>query len=339
MASPDGSSAARDPRLHHDALAARRVFVAPDRESRPHDHAAGVVEDAAGRCPFCAGNESWTPPTVLRCPADPALPWRSRIVPNRYPVAVDAAAAGRGEPTAHEAAAIRPAHGVHEVVIESAAHERTILAVEPPAWREVWALCRARLEALAARADLAWATVFKNSGPGAGASLEHLHSQLVAIDFVPPFMEAEIAAAADAVDPFGRLIASARAEGRIVMERADLVALVPPAPRQPYETWILPCEPEPYFHGTGADRVAALADLTRDFVARLQELAPTADYNWWLHQLPFGRHAGDARLATTWHWHLEILPRLTPFAGFELGTGCHVTTVAPEEAARRLRGR
>jgi hypothetical protein len=84
----------------------------------------------------------------------------------------------------------RPAHGVHDVVIEAADHVRSILAVDPAHWRDVWELCRQRLAALADRSDLAWATVFKNSGPRAGASLEHLHSQLIALDFVPPVIEA-----------------------------------------------------------------------------------------------------------------------------------------------------
>ena len=46
--------------------------------------------------------------------------------------------------------------------------------------------------------------------------------------------------------------------------------------------------------------------------------------NLWLHE------AG--------HWHLELLPRLSVFATLELGAGLYVNTVAPEEAARALRG-
>ena len=109
---------------------------------------------------------------------------------------------------------------------------------------------------------------------------------------------------------------------------------MPTAPRQPLETWILPTAPEPFFHATSPDQVAALADLTRWFVARLAALAPSADYNWWLHQLPFVGHEAVAR---RWHWHLEILPRITPLAGFELATGCHISVMTPQDAARRLR--
>lgn len=336
MAAMPSREPTTEPLVRRDDVAARTVFVAPQRAERPDDGDLGGAGDAppSAWCPFCAGNEARTPAAVLRMPADESLPWHARIVPNRYPFAAHAATAA--PPPAAVIPAERPAHGVHDVVIESAAHESSVRAVPPAAWRDVWELCRRRLAALAARDDLAWATVFKNSGPRAGASLAHLHSQLVALDFVPPVMEAELAAAAATPDPFGRLLAEAAASGRIVAEQADIVLLVPPAPRQPFESWILPRSAEPFFHATRPARVAAVADLTRLFVEKLGRLEPDADFNWWLHQLPAIRHA-PAGAVPAWHWHLEILPRLSAFAGFELGTGCHITTVSPENSARLLR--
>ncbi len=317
------------PHVHHEPLAGRSVFIAPGRAERPDDAALGATgDDPRAWCPFCAGNESRTPPASCRAPADESVPWRARIVPNHYPVAADVI------PHRAVSAARRVAHGIHDVVVESAAHERSVLAIAEDHWRDVWVLVRRRLADLAARGDLTWAGVFKNSGPRAGASLEHVHSQLVGLDLVPTALATEVAAAAAAVDPFGDLIAAARREGRIVREAGDLVVLVPHAPRQPLETWIMPVTPEAFFHATSPGRAAALADLTRWFVARLVRLAPAADYNWWLHQLPF---AGHDDIAARWHWHLEILPRITPLAGFELATGCHISVMTPLESARRLR--
>jgi UDPglucose--hexose-1-phosphate uridylyltransferase len=229
---------------------------------------------------------------------------------------------------------------VHEVVIESPAHVRSILAIDPADWRDVWELCRERLATLADQSGLAWATVFKNSGARAGASLEHVHSQLVALDFVPPAILAELAVAGRTADPFGDLLRHAAAEDRIVEQAGDLVAVVPPAPRQPFETWILPRVAETYFHATSPDRVAALAALTQSIIGRLDRLLPEADYNWWLHQPPYGHavttHAG-VPVPARWHWHLEIMPRINGLAGFELGAGCHITTATPQDSARRLR--
>jgi UDPglucose--hexose-1-phosphate uridylyltransferase len=330
MASP--SQPRRDSQVHHDEGTGRSVFVAPSRAERPGDAALAAAHgtaDATAWCPFCAGNESRTPPDVLRVPADPAADWQARIVPNRYPF-VEAGARAVG------AAGRQTGHGVHDVVIESPQHVTSILAVEPDAWRATWQLVQRRLADLALQEDLAWGTVFKNSGPRAGASLEHVHSQLVAIDFVPMAVRAELEAAGRQAEPFADLLAAARQDGRIVAEAGGLVALVPPAPRQPCETWIVPAAREPFFHSTAPARAAALADLTRDLAGRLAQVLPGVDYNWWLHEAAWRK--GEFAAATDrWHWHLEILPRATELAGFELATGCHITPLAAAEAAARLR--
>lgn len=329
---PDRSMAAddpsRDPRVHHHALAARTVVVAPRRADRPHDLTGEPVSRRTAACPFCAGNESLTPPAILQVPANPGTAWHARIIPNRYPIVEPLA----GPPSTGDG---RPAHGVHDVVVESPAHVGSILEVEPLHWRDAWRLVRARLAMLADHGDIAWVTVFKNAGARAGASLEHLHSQLIGLDFVPPQMQAEMAAAATAADPFGDLISHATTAGRLVTTAADLVALVPPAPRQPFETWILPRSREAFLHETSDARLEALADLTRDVVGRIDRVVAGVDFNWWLHQAPYGPHA--APVVGRWHWHLEILPRLANFAGFELGTGCHISTVEAATAARLLR--
>lgn len=313
-----------NPRIHRHILAARTVVVAPRRADRPNDleKPSGA---SAGGCPFCAGHESLTPPDLLRAPETADAPWHARIIPNRYPIVERLGGHAGHDPS------VRPAHGIHDVVIESADHHRSILDIDATRWREVWALVQRRLAMLDGADRIAWATVFKNSGPAAGASLEHVHSQLIGLDFVPPVMEAELAAFREPGHSFGDLIRWAEAHGCVVADAADLVAMIPPAPRQPLETWILPREPEPHFHATSHARVAALADLTRRIVATIDRAAPGADYNWWLHQAPCGERAVGG-----WHWHLEILPRLAPFAGFELATGCHITTLSPEDSARRM---
>jgi UDPglucose--hexose-1-phosphate uridylyltransferase len=329
---PDTPHADTAPQIRHDPLTGRAVFVAPGRSGKPDDDAlataAGDRGVPDGWCPFCAGNEARTPADVVRAPDDVSRPWHARIVPNRYPITLDRPP--EGVPPAPHA---RPSHGIHDVVIESPRHDRSILAVPPEAWRDVWELCRRRLAMVADRGSLARGTVFKNSGSRAGASLEHVHSQIVAMDVVPPVVRAELDALRGGADPFGRLVAEARGAGRIVAEADGLLALVPPAPRQPFETWIVTDTPERHFHATSPGRVASLAALTRDLVGRLDRLAPGCAYNWWLHQAPF---AADDDATAAWHWHLEIVPRLSEFAGFEIGTGCHITTMSAEVAARRL---
>ncbi len=329
---PPPATTPRDPRIHLDPVSGRVVFVAPDRADRPIDQPGSTASVAMETCPFCAGNEHLTPPDVARA-ADDTGGWQARIVPNRYPVAHDLPQASRSAPATP--CGDRAAHGIHEVVIESPRHERSILAIDPVSWEIVWRLCRDRLAMLSTRPDLAWATIFKNSGPGAGASLEHVHSQLVAIDFVPATIRAELAHAEAVPDAFESLVHEAEADGRVVESSGSLVALCPPAPRQPFETWIVPRHDVESFTSASDDDVAAVAFLTRSLIGRLGRIVPGADYNWWLHQAPFD-HAANGMAAGVYRWHVEIMPRLAQLAGFELGTGCHITTLSPVESARRL---
>jgi len=328
---PPAADPPRPPLLLADDRTGRAVFVAPSRAERPTDAELAAdcgAADAARWCPFCAGNESLTPADVLRVPVDARAAWQARIIPNRYPFVTSADGAPGWDSG-------RPAHGVHEVVIESPRHDTVVTAVEPAGWRAAWCGVQRRLADLAARHDLVWGTVFKNSGPQAGASLEHVHSQIVAVDFVPPAVAAEFAAALAQPDPFGTLLAEAARGRRIVAEVGGLVALVPAAPRQPGEIWVVPAAREPHFHAVESTRAECLADLTHDLVGRLARILPGADFNWWLHEGPW-RGAATA-VTERWHWHLEILPRVNQLAGFELGTGCHITPLPAVEAASRLR--
>jgi len=330
---PPSPPAAGPPLVHIDRTTGRAVLVAPRRQARPHDAdlARAHGKDPAAWCPFCGGNEARTPPAVLEARPEPAAGWQARIVPNRYPFVEPSPA-----PLAPEPQASRPAHGVHEVVIESPRHDTSILTIEPAGWRAGWELIQQRLATLAARDDLAWGTVFKNSGPLAGASLEHVHSQLVAVDFLPPGLAAELAAAAGQSDPFAELLAAAERDDRVVTRAGGLVAVVPGAPRQPCEIWIVPERREPYFHAAGREAAGAVATLTGDLIGRLGRVLPGADYNWWLHEAAWSDHPAAAA-TDRWHWHLEILPRATPLAGFELATGCHISAMPAGEAAARLR--
>ena len=45
----------------------------------------------------------------------------------------------------------------------------------------------------------------------------------------------------------------------------------------------------------------------------------------------------NAWLHPSAHWHFELVPRLTVFAGLEFGAGIYPNWLPPEEAAARLR--
>jgi UDPglucose--hexose-1-phosphate uridylyltransferase len=325
------------PELRWDPLSSTAVFLAPQRGLRPIELGEAAATSPTSphqtRCPFCRGHERLAPPSVLSLPDEAS--WRARVVPNRYPI-VEApptppTLAPHDQPSvAHTAP--RPAVGLHEVLIESPDHHTRVESIPAATWATAWQASRQRLESFAAHPRLRFGMLFKNAGPQAGASLAHVHSQLVGLDFLPTVIEHKLSRLREDLTLHERVLDDARREQRIWGEAGGLVAFVPAAPRQPFESCIMSEAGEPFFHMASSESVAAIASLTQRYAEQLSGLTPTADYNWWLHQAPFA-----AEIPAGWHWHLEIMPRLTQLAGFELATGCHITTMPPTIAARLLR--
>jgi UDPglucose--hexose-1-phosphate uridylyltransferase len=179
--------------------------------------------------------------------------------------------------------------------------------------------------------------VFKNSGCAAGASLEHLHSQLVVLPYVASAVQAELAAARAGHAVNGRcifcdLIQSELQQGeRLVIHAAGYVAVCAYAPRQPFETWILPERHMPRFGLLDDHTFMGQAAVLHELLRRLEAASPGAAYNLLLHAAPF-----DAS-EEAFHWHWELVPRLTHEAGLEWGGGVYITPLSPENAAKQLR--
>jgi UDPglucose--hexose-1-phosphate uridylyltransferase len=180
--------------------------------------------------------------------------------------------------------------------------------------------------------------VFKNFGERAGTSLEHPHSQILATPVVPPDALHQCSVATRYYDDTGHcvyldLMAREIEDGaRMVAERGRFAAVVPFAGRLPFETWIAPRVLQPSFGDLRDSDLPDLAALLRDVVSALRRSAGDPDYNLVVQSAPIGQE-----LAPVFLWHLRILPRLVTAAGFELGSGMSINTVAPESAAEALR--
>ena len=314
------------PELRRDALSGRLVTVAPARGRRPGAPAGGSLEaDDPSSCPFCEGHEAETPPEVLAVrpgggPAD-SPGWRARVVPNLYPAFVDEPAVAVGAPPL----AAERAVGRQEVVVHSPRHVSSLAELDEAELTGIAAVWRARAEAARA-AGFAYLHVLVNEGRAAGASRSHTHSQLVALPAQPPVAIAEQTGGAACA--LCALLAAETAGGeRLVAHQGGLVLLCPFAGRAPYELLAAPvdCEDDAF----ASERLGAALVLVAEGIRALRaEVGPVA-LNLWLHSGPLGK--GTA------HWHIEVLPRLTVFAGLELGAGIYVNALPPEEAAPGLR--
>jgi UDPglucose--hexose-1-phosphate uridylyltransferase len=312
--------------------------------------------DATERCPFCEGREDRTPPEVwANRPGggDADTPgWTSRSVPNLYPVLADLppeqratsneqralesgltssidplGAATRGQP---ELFSSQPASGVHEVIVSGPEHVTSLAQLEP---EQLAAAIAAWRERMRAHDGAAYVHLIVNEGPDAGASLEHSHAQLYALGFVPAAIarERERARAYHERTMGSHLLEDVATEEvrrreRLVAVDEETLLVCPWASRSPFELRVIPRTPTPRFEED--DRGAAMVGTALRALAGALGALP--QFNLWVRTAPRG--------AEEFCWHVDIVPRLTIAAGFELGTGVDINVYPPERAAADLRG-
>jgi UDPglucose--hexose-1-phosphate uridylyltransferase len=332
------------PELRRDPVVGRWVIISTERSRRPSDFASAPVRPQnRGRCVFCPGEESRTPEEILavREPGSAANGpgWDLRVVPNKFPAL---RIEGELEPTGDGVYDRMNGIGAHEVIIETPDHRASLAELPVSQVVTVLEAWRQRMVDLQKDARFEYVSVFKNHGEAAGASLEHPHSQLIATPMVPMMVEQELEGSLRHFRMKKRCIwcdiirqemqGKARGLGRLILGEGGFVALCPYAPRFPFETWILPeSHRSSYEDALGMD-AAALARVLREVLRRMNQVLGDPAWNLSLHSAPLKTPTLDH-----FHWHLEIIPKLTKVAGFEWGTGFFINPTPPEEAARYLR--
>jgi UDPglucose--hexose-1-phosphate uridylyltransferase len=328
------------PELRQEPITKKWVIIATERSKRPSDFAAKQQERRGGGfCPFCGGNEGKTPPEVMAYREKGTKPntpgWWVRVVPNLYPALTKTEAQNSEENNFYQT---KPGLGAHEVLIESPEHNSTLENHSPEHVNEIFFAWRDRYKALSKAPGIRYVQIFKNEGSIAGASLEHPHSQLIATPLIPPVIDEELKGARDYYQQHGKCIyceiieRELKAGARLVASNYDFLAFCPFASRFPFETWIIPREHQAGFDLVNDDQLQSMSGLVQEVAQKVSGLLNYPPYNMILHSAPAG-HSDSAY----YHWHLEILPRLTIVAGFELGAGIMINPTPPESAAKYLR--
>lgn len=333
------------PEYRRDPVTGRWVIIAPERALRPLSlsNAKPHLRRDAERdtCPFCPGAEAGTTEELYSLRDANTRPgeagWSLRVIANKFP-AVRPVPGGALIHTGMFLYEARPGFGLHEVVIECAAHRSNPVELTDAEFTAVLVAYRERVKALSADPRVAYVTVFKNVGAEAGASLAHTHSQVVATPVVPDAVRHELDGAKEHHQLFRRCVfchileQEAAAAVRVIAETPGFVAVSPFAPRFAYETWVLPKTHDSRYEAATDTALAELAGLMRRLLGKLDAALGYPAYNYYIH-------TGPARSDPLphYHWHLEIIPRTARQAGFEWGTGCFINAVAPERAAAELR--
>ena len=332
--------------VRKDYLLNRWVVIAKDRNKRPTDFIKKQPTENNGTCPLCPENEHMTPPAVLvylseNCKIRKEKDtndvchknWLVRFIPNLYPAFSPPT---KQNNVIKESPVLLRAVGHHEVIVESPCHS------EAPGVARISQLIHLinayldRLATLSAKPYVKHVAFFKNYGQKAGASLSHTHTQLIASPIVPPILEEELTASKNYWNQnhechFCNIIKLESEGPRFIWQNQSFVAFAPWASINPMEFWIFPKKHNSNMAAMSGDEIAGLAETMRVCLGSLRSKLDDPPYNFGFHSV-LSEDSKDS-----YHWHLEVYPRLSTWAGFEKSTGMYINAVSPEDAAKELR--
>jgi len=328
------------PQLRKDPVLGRWIIISRERQKRPTDFFIEEPKVLGGFCPLCSGNENSTPPEVLAYRPNSESGangpgWQVRVVPNKYPaLIIEGDLNKEGEGLYDRMNGI----GAHEVIVESPNHDDIFWQLPPEHISLVFKAYRDRLKDLEQDSRFRYVMIFKNFGKAAGASLEHSHSQLIALPVLPRMIVSELEGAKSYYRYKDRCIfcdiirQEIQQDVRVVCQNDTFITIAPFAPRTPFEMWVLPKEHMSGYCTLDDSMLLSLSQLFSESLRRLDRCIPNVPYNFVLHTQPL--RSGDI---DSFHWHFEIVPKLTSIAGFEWGSGFYINPLPPEEAAQYLK--
>ncbi len=327
------------PELRRDPIHGRWVIISTERGRRPSDFPIEEQRPIGGFCPLCEGNEDKTPPEIIAFRDNGTPPnspgWTLRVVSNKFPaLRIEGELNREGDGIYDKMNGL----GAHEVVIETPRHHETLSTLPLKAVENVLWAYRERMMDLRRDQRLRYVLVFKNHGVAAGASLEHSHSQIIALPIVPTWVSEEIEGAKNYFQYKERCVfcdiirQELQQRSRLIIENQGFLSIAPFASRFPFETWILPKTHSPSFEHMKSPLYEQAAQILSETLHRLHQVLNDPPYNYIIHTSSFSEMENDH-----YHWHFEIMPKLTKVAGFEWGTGFYINPTPPEEAAQYLR--
>lgn len=329
------------PELRKDPVIGRWVIIATERAKRPTDFIKEKEQKRVGFCPFCPNNEEKTPEELLAYreagTKENSAGWWVRVVPNKFPALVREGDLDRtGDGMYDKMNGI----GAHEVIIENPSHDLTFADYDLKQIQEILWAYRDRIMELKKESRLQYIMIFKNYGREAGASLDHPHTQVIALPIIPKRVKEELDGAKEYYNFKERCVfcdmirQETESNKRVIIENDEFISFCPFASRFPFETWILPKKHTVHFEDIQKNQLENYAVVLKETLSRIKTVLGDPPYNFMMHTAPCNEPA--ARYPH-YHWHLEITPKLTQVAGFEWGTGFYINPMPPEMAAESLR--
>ncbi len=300
-------------------------------------------------CPFCAGNESRTPPEILAYRPGGSAPnqpgWQVRVIPNRFPAL---RIEGELESRAEGLYDCMNGIGAHEVIIETPEHGATLADMSEDQITEVLKVYRSRMLDLRNDSRFRYLFICKNHGVGAASHIPHSHSQLIAVPVLPPMVATELRTSREHYERKQRCLhcdlirQEQGAASRVVSDDGSYIVYAPYAAKFPFGVMIAPVAHHHDFTQQNDVQMRQLAGVLRDTLRRMRAVLRDPPFSFVLHSSPpmhlrWGRQDEWMALSNYFHWHIELAPKLTRSTGFDWGSGFHINPTPPEEAADFLR--
>jgi len=320
------------------------VVVATGRAKRPHEFSEEKrvkFKQPERKCPFEKLIKEDLLSVCAKDSENPEKNWWVQAVRNKYP----AFTSSEKCPQIKEYEVFKSLEGVgrHEVII-TRHHERDFAEMTN---EEAELVVRAYQERfLAIREDecVKYISIFQNHGQKAGASISHPHSQIIAIPVIPPDIGRSFAGSGRYFEKHKEcvhcvvLAAEIKEKKRVIWENKDFLVIAPYASKTAFEMRIFPKSHNAHFEEITSEERFSLADALRAALDKIYKGLKNPDYNFFIHTAPAPAGRRNGAEYDHYHWHLEIIPKTNVWAGFEIGTGIEISTIAPEDAAEFLRG-
>jgi len=303
--------------IRFDPIDRQTVVIAPERSKRPKDDFDSSKQNSK-KCPFCPGNEDQTPPENFNN-GDNIKNWTIRSFPNKYPAFTQLENGNNS--------------GIQDVIVESDKHDINMGDFSQKHLRELLTVYKKRFESIKAKKSIKYILLFKNHGLMAGATLEHPHSQMVGLSFIPRNVEKRIAELRKYYNQnkqcyYCRLVDKTEK----IFENKYFALIAPPVARFSYETWILPKNHQQHFELSGDEQLSDLAEILLKQIKALNMAQDKPAFNILLNNGLYDSNHDDV-----FHWNIQIIPRVSFQAGFEYATGMYINQVEPDRAVQELK--
>jgi len=282
----------------------------------------------SNECFFCRGHEKETPEEIYRLTKKNN--WQIRVFPNKFAVVGSGNAAIK---TDNDFFTFADGVGEHEIIVETPFHNKQLADLSVEELVDVFNTYIFRIKEMEKKPDVKYVLVFKNHGPNAGTSIVHSHSQIIAYNLVPTIIKQKEEAVKRYAEhsgscPYCKIMDIEKTSFRKMFENKTFVCFTPYASRMPYEVWFFPKRHILKAEELNNNEIYDLCELLKKVLVKLKEM--NASYNFYLHS-----GTGNER---NFHFHIELLPRISTWAGFEFGTETIINTTSPEDAAEFYRG-